>query len=91
MKTQTVSLLAFHNKVKELAEKAGKRGFSANAEITTYSIGTSVLEFKCWVVDYQCYIGSTPTEALTKLRNAMFPPKQSISDVMMEVEGGEEV
>jgi hypothetical protein len=86
---KTINLKDISESVKKLALKKKRTYFTVRAEMGEYlyNDGTfkPVCNFILYVDGYGFHEGKTPTEALVKLKYAMFPSKQPIPNVEVAV------
>lgn len=82
---KTINLQQFHDSVLKLAAKKKRAYSTVNVCLGehTYGDGTKrqTIEFKCYVDGYGFHEGKTPSEAILKLKYAMFPAQQPIPTV----------
>ena len=83
--TKTISLSELLKEVGLIATKLNQTYYCATADLTHNLMGQVVPEFRVYVSGQNWYIGETPNEALTKLKEACFGKKESvIKDVLIE-------
>lgn len=75
------SFQEFYDDVVALAAQKERNYVSIKCQLSTFQ----GLEFSCYIDGYDYFSGSTPEEAIGKLRDRMFPPDPDKNHIDIEI------